>query len=176
MDRGGGRRGPEERDALCALLDAALPDVYDYLLRRCHRRVIAEDLTSESYLAAIAAFGERPVPLTVAWLIGIARHKLADHWRREAQESRRLAAVAGALGPQAEPGIDAIDTGSADEVLQRLNPMQRAALTLRYVDGLPVPEVASLLGRSVHATETLLVRAKQAYRRHHAAIAGADHG
>ena len=36
--------------------------------------------------------------------------------------------------------------------------MQRAALTLRHVDGLSVTDVASLLGRSVHATETLLVR------------------
>ena len=39
------------------------------------------------------------------------------------------------------------------------------ALTLRYLDGLPVPEVAAHLGRSVHATETLLVRARAALRR-----------
>ena len=28
--------------------------------------------------------------VTVAWLIGIARHKLADHWRRAEREQRRL--------------------------------------------------------------------------------------
>ncbi len=49
--------------------------------------------------------------------------------------------------------------------LARLSGHQRAALTLRYLDGLPVAEVAELLGRSVHATETLLVRAKVALRR-----------
>ena len=37
--------------------------------------------------------------------------------------------------------------------------------TLRYVDGLPVPEVAELLGRTVHATEALLVRARAAFRK-----------
>ena len=42
---------------------------------------------------------------------------------------------------------------------------QRTALTLRYLDGLSVPEVAEHLGRSVHATETLLVRARAALRR-----------
>ena len=42
---------------------------------------------------------------------------------------------------------------------------QRAALTLRYLDGLPVAEVAACLGRSVHATETLLVRARAALRK-----------
>ena len=41
----------------------------------------------------------------------------------------------------------------------------RAALTLRYLDGLPVPEVASHLDRTVHATEALLVRARAAFRR-----------
>ena len=40
----------------------------------------------------------------------------------------------------------------------------RAALTLRYVDDLSVPAVAELLGRTVHATEALLVRARSAFR------------
>lgn len=39
------------------------------------------------------------------------------------------------------------------------------ALTLRYLDGLPVPEVARYLDRTVHATEALLVRARAAFRR-----------
>ena len=57
----------------------------------------------------------------------------------------------------------------------QLSGPQRAALTLRHLDGLSVPEVARHLDRSVHATETLLVRARAALRRvyqegeHHAA-------
>jgi RNA polymerase sigma-70 factor (ECF subfamily) len=49
--------------------------------------------------------------------------------------------------------------------LARLGPHHRAALTLRYLDGLPVDAVAAQLGRTVHATEALLVRARQAFRR-----------
>ena len=52
-------------------------------------------------------------------------------------------------------------------MLQRLGPHHRAALTLRYMDDLPVPEVADLLGRTVHATEALLVRARRAFRSHY---------
>ena len=52
----------------------------------------------------------------------------------------------------------------ATDVLARLGPHHRSALTLRYVDGLSVPEVASLLERTVHATEALLVRARIAFR------------
>ena len=36
--------------------------------------------------------------------------------------------------------------------------------TLRYLDGLPVPSVAGHLGRTIHATEALLVRARIAFR------------
>ena len=43
--------------------------------------------------------------------------------------------------------------------------IHRAALTMRYLDGLPVPEVARALGRTVTATEALLVRARSAFRK-----------
>jgi RNA polymerase sigma-70 factor (ECF subfamily) len=52
----------------------------------------------------------------------------------------------------------------AREVLARLAPQHRAALTLRYLDGLGVPEAASVLERTVAATEALLVRARREFR------------
>jgi RNA polymerase sigma-70 factor (ECF subfamily) len=48
--------------------------------------------------------------------------------------------------------------------LDRVGPHHRAALTLRYLDGLPVAEVAENLGRGLHATEALLQRARRALR------------
>ena len=57
-----------------------------------------------------------------------------------------------------------LDTLAARDVLDGLGAHHRAALTLRYVDDLRVRDVASLIGRSVEATETLLVRAKRAFR------------
>jgi len=57
-----------------------------------------------------------------------------------------------------------VDAVVAREVLSNLGPHHQAALTLRYLDGLPVPEVAGHLGRTIHATEALLVRAKKAFR------------
>ena len=43
--------------------------------------------------------------------------------------------------------------------MRRLPPDHQAVLSLRYLDDLTVPEVAAALGRSVHATESLLARA-----------------
>jgi RNA polymerase sigma-70 factor (ECF subfamily) len=151
---------------LLALYDQALPQVYGYLLARCGQRAVAEDLTAETFLAAVDAVRAGSAPLSTGWLIGIARHKLADHWRRQGREQRVLtAAAAGPAGPPPEDPWDArLDALRAREVLAQLGPHHRAALTLRYLDDLPVPQVAGLLGRSVHATEALLVRARSAFR------------
>ena len=67
---------PDPGPQLLALYDQALPQVYGYLLRRCGDRTLAEDLTSETFLGAVGSAG----PVTVPWLVGVARHKLVDHW------------------------------------------------------------------------------------------------
>ena len=161
------------------LYDRALPQVYGYLLSRCGQRSVAEDLTAETFLAAVDAVrgvpGTPPGALSTGWLIGVARHKLSDHWRRQAREERTLRAVAAEPGPgPADPWEETLDAVTAWEVLGRLGPHHRAALTLRYVDDLPVPEVAAILGRTVHATEALLVRARSAFRAAYAEGGGED--
>jgi RNA polymerase sigma-70 factor, ECF subfamily len=171
--------GPHDTDSaepVAAIYPIALPQVYGYLLPRCGSVVVAEDLTAETFTAAVAATRRHPPPhVTVAWLIGIARHKLVDHWRRVEREQRGLAAVEQEHPAGEDPWSAVLDAQAAHVALLRLSLPQRMALTLRYLDGLPVPEVARHLDRSVHATETLLVRARAALRRvyregeHHAA-------
>src|SRR5262249_41754407 len=151
------------------LYDRALPQVYGYLLARCGQRAVAEDLTAETFLAAVGVVrgvrrGPAPAPLSTGWLIGVARHKLSDHWRRPAPEGPTPRAAAGPEPGPADPWDEPLDAVTAREVLGLLGSHHRAALTLRYVDDLPVPEVAAILGRTVHATEALLVRARSAFR------------
>jgi RNA polymerase sigma-70 factor (ECF subfamily) len=69
---------PSGSTALVDLYDRSLPDVFGYLLRRCGSRPLAEDLTSETFMAAVDAVRRDAVPeLTVAWLIGVAGRSLA---------------------------------------------------------------------------------------------------
>ncbi len=163
----------DPRTGLLSLYDEALPQVYGYLLHRCGRTAVAEDLTAETFLAAVDAVRlENPPPISTRWLIGVARHKLVDHWRRLAREERTLSAVVDDP-TQRSSGVDdpwdaKLDALRAHDTLEELAPQHRAALTLRYLDDLPVPEVAQAMDRTVHATEALLVRAKSAFRRAYA--------
>ena len=160
-----GKVRPDPGAALLGLYDAALPQVYGYLLARCGRRTLAEDLTADTFLAAVTACRREPPPEpSVGWLVGIARHKLVDHWRAAEREARGLQVV-GAAEDLTDPWDEHLDAFLAREVLAEQSGPHRAALTLRYLDGLSVGEVALVLGRTVHATEALLVRARTAFRR-----------
>ena len=156
---------PAVASAFLSLYRQALPEVYGYLARRCGDAAVAEDLTSETFLAAVRAVKTGDVvTVGVPWLIGVARHKLADHWRKRARDERLQGALEGEHVEEEEPWEVTLDRVRATDVLGRLGDHHRLALTLRYVDGLPVPEVAETIGRTVHATEALLVRARNAFR------------
>ena len=154
---------PSAGRTLLDLYDEALPAVYGYLLRRTRDTSVAEDLTSETFLAAMdSARGvDAPEP-SIPWLIGIARHKLADHWRRMQRTPTPVDEV------RDDPADDEwdvhLDRLMAEYTLAQLSTTHRAVLTLRYVDDCTVGQCAELLGRTVAATEALLTRAKRAFR------------
>jgi RNA polymerase sigma-70 factor, ECF subfamily len=155
---------------LLEIYDHAVAEVFTYLRARCGERSLAEDLTADTFLAAVGQIRRgRVEEVTVAWLIGIARHKLIDEWRRTARRPRaeRLDDDDAAQDHPIDDGNlwDAIiDRHLVADVMAELGPHHRSALTLRYFDGLQVSDVAAHLGRTVEATETLLVRARRRFR------------
>jgi RNA polymerase sigma-70 factor, ECF subfamily len=154
---------------LLAIYEHAVGEVFTYLRARCGGRAQAEDLTADTFLAAVGQIRRGAVEeVTVAWLIGIARHKLLDEWRRAARRPRPERLREGAADERAIDGHDewdaVIDQHLVGQVMAELGPHHRSALALRYFDGLPVPDVAAHLGRTVEATETLLVRARRRFR------------
>lgn len=154
---------------LLAIYDHAVGEVFRYLRARCGNRAIAEDLTADTFLAAVGQIRKGGVDdVTVAWLIGIARHKLLDEWRRDARRPRSEPighdGVAESAVDGNEPWDAVLDKHLVGNVMAELGAHHRTALALRYFDGLSVPEVANHLGRTVEATETLLVRARRRFR------------
>jgi uncharacterized glyoxalase superfamily protein PhnB/DNA-directed RNA polymerase specialized sigma24 family protein len=106
--------------AFLALYDSALPHVYGYLLSRCGRVALAEELTAETFLAAVDAVIGNEALVGIPWVVGVARHKLADHWRRESREERGLRALADDLPLPEDPWDAQLDAVRARETLERL--------------------------------------------------------
>ena len=153
--------GDESR--FVAFYDEAVGDVFRYFHRAtAGDRPLSEDLTQETFMASVRSFnGGQPDAFTMPWIIGVARHKLIDHYRRQSREQRKLVMVWNA-GARDEPAIDLQDLTVAEgmHLLRDLPPMHRVILMLRYIDDLSVADVAKLIGRSVSATQSMIVRAR----------------
>ncbi len=160
---------------LSELYDDAVGEVYRYLRSRCGSTALAEELTSATFVQAAIETTKGAVPhLTIAWLITVARNKLVDHWRREAMADRKLVLLEGGRIDTVDPWNEVLDEARAHQVMQAISPAYRSVLTLRYLDDLSVPECAAALDRSVHATESLLARARNAFRTAYEQTGGHD--
>jgi len=158
------REGVDLRSSVASFYDRSVRDVYRYFHRAtAGDRRTTEDLTQETFMACVraAADGQRDA-LTMPWLMGVARHKLIDHYRRRRRDEQRLA-LAWTAVPNEESAIDVdVTETEALAALGTLSELHRLVLVLRYVDDLSVADVATAIGRSVRATESLIVRARQA--------------
>jgi RNA polymerase sigma factor (sigma-70 family) len=149
------------RDGVAGCYDATFDEVFGYAARLTGDRRRAEDLVAEVYLALVRASRSGQVTsIGVGWLITTVRHRFIDDLRSRDREARRLRLV--------ERPSDATEDGLGDRVfgglLASLSDRERAALVLRYVDDLPVAEVAERLAMSVRAAESLLARARARVR------------
>jgi RNA polymerase sigma-70 factor (ECF subfamily) len=164
--------------------DDVVPHLHGYFIVRVGGRVhFAEDLTQETLLAAVTSrTGPSPETPILAWLYGIARHKLLDHYRRAERDRLQFGTPLepdiidiGPSPPLAQLDLDDAPTRDAIiRVLDELTPRQRAALVIRYFDDCDVATTARLLDLSIHATESLLARARRAFRCHYLEHAGDD--
>jgi RNA polymerase sigma-70 factor, ECF subfamily len=156
-------------DAFESWYRRTVPRVYAYLLSRCGNDPnLAEELAQQTVIAAIdqrARYDGRSD--TVSWLCGIARHKLADHFRRlDREERRRMRLEVQQIDMRHGPDAAALDERAAiAEAIRSLPAAQQAVLAFAVLDDLPLAEVARLMGRSTAATQSLLHRARAGFKR-----------
>lgn len=145
--------------------DRALPVVYGYLLRLCGGdREQAWDLVQDSWVTVVDRLAQGQTDkATVGFLLSVARSRYLDSWRRQRRLQRKLRLV-WAGDREAEPA-----EVSAAKVLEHLSVCRdehRVVLMLAYVDGIPVAEIAEMLGCSVSSAYSLLSRARDDLRSH----------
>ena len=151
--------GTEE--GLLACYDATFDEVYRHAARLTRSSLAAEDLTQEVFVRLVRAARSGSVATVgVGWLITTLRHLFIDQTRAATTEHARLVLVGS--NPSADAAVE-----DYRPWLVGLSDRERAALVLRYVDDLPVGEVAALLGASLRATESLLQRAKRRVHDNH---------
>lgn len=154
-----------DREAFGRLYDRFAKRIYAYLYYRCLNRECAEDLSAAVFLKVLEGLeGYRPeLGCFSAWIYGIARNSLLDHFRA----GSRTLSIDGAeeLWELPDAGAFELDAENRD-LWERLQPHlsaltrgQREIVILRIWDELSYKEIAAIVGKSEDACKMSYSRA-----------------
>jgi RNA polymerase sigma-70 factor (ECF subfamily) len=168
-----------DRTAMAELYDRYFDRLYSLVFNQVDRnRDIAEDIVQETFLAALkSAEGFKGRSSAYTWLCSIAYHKVADHYRRQSRERKRM--VSGidvdtvddtdnpGRQPQPDSLIESAETRQVvNEALAKLPWDYRQVLILKYVEEMSVMEISQIMDRSPKSIEGLLTRSRKALQTH----------
>ena len=164
-----------DRTAMAELYDRYFDRVYSLVFNQVDRnRDVAEDIVQETFLAALkSAKGFKGRSSAYTWLCSIAYHKVADHYRRQSRERKRMVSgvdvdtVDDSENPGRQPQPDSLIESAetrqvVNEALAKLPWDYRQVLILKYVEELSVQEISQIMDRSPKSIEGLLTRSRKA--------------
>ena len=154
---------PRDR-AFERLYERYVREVYRYVLAVLRNPSEAEDVTQTTFLNAYRAIQAGAEPQRPHnWLIAIA-HNACRSRVRFAMRRPREVPLDEFAEQLAVPESERLNIRELLRALGRLPFNQRAALTLRELEGRSYPEIAETLGVTVPAVEALIARARKSLR------------
>jgi len=165
-------RRAKERDeaALTQLYEGNFDKIYRYIVLKIGDRTEAEDMTQQVFLKAfksISGYQSKGSPFS-SWLFRIAHNQIVDYWRKKSKRP---------TVPLEETLIGSSHSNQSSDVERKmeieqlvaatrgLTEMQREVISLRFAGGLPVAQVARIMGKSEGAIKALQHSAVVSLRR-----------
>lgn len=163
-----------DRKATAAFVQLHSDAIYAYVRRRLTPRVdLVDDVVQDVFVAALDGLaGFSGSSSLRAWLLGIARHKVENHYRQCLKQQVALADLEGdAEEPeQTQANHDEQLDGERRQqrvlrILAALPDVYRVVLLWRYWEKRSAREMAAATGKTEKAIERLLARARLEFRR-----------
>jgi RNA polymerase sigma-70 factor, ECF subfamily len=170
-----------EQTAFDVFADQYIPALYRFAAARLgSRRELTRDIVQATVCKVIEKLesyrGEAPL---FTWLCACCRNEIAGHFRREqsrpAVELDVEVRAESLVSEWASPETLFLDTETSSLVhmaLDLLPPRYASALQWKYIDGFSVHEIGDRLRIGPKAAESLLSRAREAFRTNYEQIAG----
>jgi RNA polymerase sigma-70 factor (ECF subfamily) len=179
----------EER-AFSEFFTTYFPRIYRFALPRLNRdQDTAKDVVQATLVKAMRKLGDyRGEAAMFTWLCQICRREIADHVRSQRRRSDKVVLIEDSAEVRA--ALESIEAPASDDplkrcdgaelqrlvhaVLDRLPNRYGEALEWKYVEGRSVEEIGDLLGIGHTAAQSLLARARVAFRDGLEAVFGAS--
>lgn len=169
----------EER-AFGEFFDGHFPGLYRFALTRLDRNeAAAEEVAQAALCKALSKLATYRGEATLStWLCTFCRHEISAFCIRNRMVSRQVALIEDR--PEVRAALESLPVSFREGphealdrkelgrfvqvVLDRLPAHYGDVLEWKYLEGLPVKEIATRLGLTAKAAESLLVRAREAFR------------
>ena len=152
------RAQQHDQEALAQLYEEHFDKIYRYVTLRIGNEMEAEDVTQQVFvntLQSISSFKWRGISFS-AWLFRIAHNQAVDYLRKKKRAAIPL--DESLADSDSNPQLIAEDKQDIEQLLQatkKLTEAQREVISLRFTSGLPIAEVAKVMGKSQGAVKAL---------------------
>ena len=163
------------RKEFSKIFDKYIDKIYRFVFLKVNSEEIAQDLCSETFLRGWEAYKDTQNPKSnsskiknpPAFLYQIARNLVTDYYREKGRTQIVSTENAAIIDPK--PSIEekfalASDLDRIKAVLANLKEDYQNVVIWRYLDDLPIPEIAKILDKSEPATRVMLSRALKALK------------
>lgn len=151
--------------ALGELYDRYEARIYSYIYRRTGNESLAEDLTAQVFLKMLEAIRSEKAwhSSFSGWLYRIAHNAVIDYYRqRDRQQQVSLEDTLTTTASDHNPVVMAESSVDAERLriaISRLTEEQAEVITLRFLEGYSISEVAEMLDKTEGSIKALQYRA-----------------
>ena len=151
--------------ALGELYERYESKIYSYIYRRTGSPTIAEDLTGQVFLKMLEAIRSQQGwhSSFSGWLYRIAHNLVIDHYRRRERRQHVSMEDAPTLKSEKHDPVAAaemnLDADRLRSAIQRLTAEQAQVISLRFLEGYNISEVATMMDKTEGAVKALQYRA-----------------
>ena len=169
------RVAARDRGAAEAFFDDYFARLYRFVAKRVDQPDACEDVVQETMIKAIRNLATyRGEASLFTWLCQIGRNEISNYFQRYGR--REAATLSLDDDPNVRAALESLDLGVLDQTdrmaleevvqltLDHLPERYSSALEWKYLEGLSVEEIADRIGSGVVAAQSLLARARRAFR------------
>ncbi len=152
-------------ESISWLFERYQPSIFRYLYYRLGDRQTAEDLCSEVFvrmLRSLPSYQQKQIASFQGWLFKIARNLIVDYFRQAGVGEELTENIPDTIALPEEAVEQSITSAELLLGLSRLRSEQSDVVILRFILGLPISQVAQVLGKSEDAIKGLQRRSLMA--------------
>jgi len=153
-----------DREAFGELYDIYAPKIFRFIRLKVGSQVLAEDLSSESFLRAWEYFQEKEREIEESFqalIYKIARNLIVDHYKRKSTQEILIDDDFNVFLENQLATSESFkeDTEGIHRALMNIKEEYQDVIIWYYVDELPVPQIAKMMDKSEGAIRVLIHRA-----------------